>query len=395
MDGNTTLMELDNLIDRNKIAPAVARQVSMSLLERGYHELYINVVPIIILASIVLWGFDSVPDKAILWTWYLSVIVLTLIRSIIAIAFNLNQKHEQQLSKWQGLFLLSLFLGAVSWGSIGVFLWPMADSLQKTLSLIIVAGVTAGAIITISTMRIATFIFLIPIILPFIIQTLFHYRDNHDLLGVALILYLGYLIILSLRVNASRTSTIYLQFENDKLLTDLEKLATHDALTHADNSLLFHINLVNAIKRAKRKRKLIALLYIDLDNFKLVNDNYGHDAGDLVLVEVTNRIKSFLRESDLFARIGGDEFTVIVEQVEDRSDVILIAQRICKSLAEPMSIEGHTVYISACIGISFYPDDGHEAKILIKAADDAMYYVKTHGRNNYHFTSYKAPNNLR
>ncbi|MFN7096011.1 MAG: diguanylate cyclase domain-containing protein, partial [Gammaproteobacteria bacterium] len=155
-------------------------------------------------------------------------------------------------------------------------------------------------------------------------------------------------------------------------------------LTNADNGLLFHINLTNAIKRAKRNKKLLALIYIDLDKFKVVNDSFGHGVGDQVLVIVTEKIRKHIRETDLIARIGGDEFTVILEQLNEYENAAMVARRICDALAIPFKINNSIISISCSIGISFYPYDGVDAKMLVKAADEAMYYVKTHGGNNFY-----------
>ena len=131
-----------------------------------------------------------------------------------------------------------------------------------------------------------------------------------------------------------------------------------------------------------RKRRL---LFIDLDGFKLINDTYGHAAGDIVLVEVARRIKAVHRDLDSAARIGGDEFVVILESLDHDSEALMVAQRIIKELAKPISYNDIHLSISASVGCALYPDHAHDLQNLRKAADAAMYSVKRSGRNGVAF----------
>ncbi len=156
---------------------------------------------------------------------------------------------------------------------------------------------------------------------------------------------------------------------------EIRRLAHHDALTGLPNLRLFNDHIFRAIARAKRRDYQVAVLFIDLDDFKEVNDDLGHEAGDVVLVEVSKRLLACVREVDLVARTGGDEFLVMLENVE-RKRVEEIGQRIVESVRQPIAIEDETVAVGASIGAAFYPQDGEEARTLIKAADQAMYGVK-------------------
>jgi diguanylate cyclase (GGDEF)-like protein/PAS domain S-box-containing protein len=165
---------------------------------------------------------------------------------------------------------------------------------------------------------------------------------------------------------------------------DLQHIATHDILTSLPNRYLFFNRLDHAICRAKRQENLFAIMYIDLDNFKLVNDQLGHDAGDRMLKEVAMLLKGILRESDTISRIGGDEFIILIESICDIEEPGQIAQRILSELSKNKIMENVGEKVSVSIGISLFPQDGKEASTLTKAADHAMYKAKEK-KNTYEY----------
>lgn len=165
----------------------------------------------------------------------------------------------------------------------------------------------------------------------------------------------------------------------------IEHQAYHDHLTDLPNRLLFHDRLSLALARASRQGERLAVLFLDLDHFKLINDTMAHSAGDDLLKNVATRLQASLRSEDTVARMGGDEFTILLPFVETENDATRVAQSILSNLAAPFMIQGREVYITASIGISIYPTDGEEPDTLIKNADGAMYRVKESGRNSFHF----------
>ncbi len=164
---------------------------------------------------------------------------------------------------------------------------------------------------------------------------------------------------------------------------ELEHLAHHDALTQLPNRLLFEAHLEEALRRAKRHGERLGLMFVDLDHFKTINDSLGHAAGDELLQTVAVRLKSCLRESDLVARRGGDEFTIMLDRLGAIQDAAHIAEKFITELARPITLAGQVLSITASIGICCYPDDGLDAKVLIRNADMAMYLAKKQGRNQY------------
>ncbi len=165
----------------------------------------------------------------------------------------------------------------------------------------------------------------------------------------------------------------------------LEHMAHHDALTGLPNRFSLQGRLEQALSAARREKEELALLFIDLDRFKVINDTLGHHVGDLLLIEVARRLTESVRDSDVVARLGGDEFVVMLTGIEQGVDVIGVAEKIVLSVGYPYAIDAHDLYTSPSIGIALYPQDGEDADTLMKNADAAMYHAKSAGRNNFQF----------
>lgn len=158
-------------------------------------------------------------------------------------------------------------------------------------------------------------------------------------------------------------------------------MAKYDQLTGLANRRMFKDFLDDCLIRATRHKRIVALLFIDLDHFKQVNDSLGHDVGDLLLKSVAHRLQSVVRKSDLVARLGGDEFAIILDDISCNEDASRVGQKILTVMAPPHQLAGHQLVHSPSIGIALYPNDSNNAESLIKAADKAMYHSKRHGRN--------------
>jgi diguanylate cyclase (GGDEF)-like protein/PAS domain S-box-containing protein len=170
--------------------------------------------------------------------------------------------------------------------------------------------------------------------------------------------------------------------------------ATHDRLTGLKNRLLFYEMLGKELARARRNKFMSALIYIDLDNFKLVNDTKGHSTGDKLLIAVGSRLNSLKRDSDVLARMGGDEYIILLSEIKEEEHVSKKAQGILSGLRKPFEIDGFHIEITASIGYSIFPEDETSYDGLIKAADIAMYFSKTHGRDQCKRYSYDLKEKL-
>lgn len=173
------------------------------------------------------------------------------------------------------------------------------------------------------------------------------------------------------------------QIQADK--ARIEHMIYHDILTNLPNRMLLQDRLRQAISLNRRQNKQLAIMFIDLDQFKHINDSLGHAVGDELLLSVAQRFLGSVRQSDTVSRQGGDEFMLLLPYIDHTANAALSAQKLLTSLLPPHLINGRNIHIGASIGISIYPDDGQDAETLIKCADSAMYYAKKSGRNNFKF----------
>lgn len=182
------------------------------------------------------------------------------------------------------------------------------------------------------------------------------------------------------------STQIALVIERKQAETRLRHLARHDALTDLTNRETFHDRVELAMEQARKNRRLLAVLYVDLDSFKQVNDQHGHAVGDQLLRHVARRLLHCIRDSDTVGRVGGDEFTVLIENLSGPDCAGIVAWKIRDALAQPFHLDGHTVYITPSIGIAIFPEHGQDRKQLIHRADDAMYLAKRSGGNHVHMS---------
>ncbi len=175
--------------------------------------------------------------------------------------------------------------------------------------------------------------------------------------------------------------------ERKRYESHIENLANHDALTGLPNRTLLRDRVEQAIVHARRANGHVALMYVDLDQFKLVNDSWGHRAGDALLIEIGNRLKATMREGDTVARLGGDEFVVLLSDLKRPGDSAVVARKIAAALARPVKADGREMQATASIGIAMCPEDGGDLEALLQCADAAMYRAKEAGRDGYQYYS--------
>ena len=177
------------------------------------------------------------------------------------------------------------------------------------------------------------------------------------------------------------------QAKINKQKDELNYSAHHDYLTTLPNRVLFKDRLNQGMQKAKRSSEILAVCFIDLDNFKVINDSLGHEIGDKVLKQVSLRLKNSIRSHDTLARWGGDEFIIIMEGLKIPQDASILARKILDVLSAPCNVNGHELYVTSSIGISVYPKDSQDAESLVKFADSAMYRAKDEGKNNFQYYS--------
>lgn len=175
--------------------------------------------------------------------------------------------------------------------------------------------------------------------------------------------------------------------ERKRFEGELMHMAHHDALTGLPNRTLFFDRLRQGLYKKERSRKMLAVVYLDLDRFKIINDTLGHHTGDQLLKEVADRLRGVIRKADTISRLGGDEFTIIVDEIATPADSVLVAEKILSVFAAPFQLEKEEMFVTASMGVTLYPTDGDTAEKLLKNADTAMYHAKEEGRNTYQFFS--------
>ncbi|MCX8028069.1 MAG: EAL domain-containing protein [Thermodesulfovibrionales bacterium] len=166
---------------------------------------------------------------------------------------------------------------------------------------------------------------------------------------------------------------------------EIFKLAYQDPVTDLPNRFLLIDRLNQIIARSRRYRSKFAIMFVDIDNFKKINESLGHEAGDIMLKETSRRLKDAVRDSDIVSRFGGDEFAIVIHDLEKLESTVTVAQRIIKSISTPFKIKGQDIYVTASVGIATFPDDGDSSDLLLKNTETAMFYAKSLDKNNYQF----------
>jgi diguanylate cyclase (GGDEF)-like protein len=205
------------------------------------------------------------------------------------------------------------------------------------------------------------------------------------IVGGAAMSLLGVSLFMSTLDARLRSRTAILTDSLRQANVELQRIAFLDSLTQLPNRILLSDRLSQAVSRSRREANSIALLFVDLDGFKQVNDTLGHQVGDRVLKEMASRLSQLVRASDTVARFGGDEFVVLVDVVEDRTGLAILARRIQAEVSAPLTIKGDAIALSASIGIAVFPDDAQDEKQLLDNADAAMYAAKAAGKNAHRF----------
>jgi len=382
-----------------KFTPAVMDKINQSLLEMTYNQNKFSLIITMLLASLIVVGIFKSTDVIKLWTWYVFFLVITVFRYILTIVYSRQPESEKNKSKWQNLFIIGTIFGGFIWGVAGAVLLPNQPGMDQTFIILMLAGVCAGSVPYLAAVLKAAIGYLIACLLPLIINLFLIPEGIPWTFDLAAIFFLIYLIVIAIKTHGILRNSISLQYENHYLLSHLseakfeleiinkklEQAATHDPLTNVGNRNLFLLNLTAAIERAKASKQILALLYIDLDEFKRINDTHGHHVGDRLLLALVDRLEDIFRSNDTISRLGGDEFAIILENLQSPKDIAKVARRVCEAFSAPLLINNIDIRISASIGISIFPLDGEDPETLINIADKAMYHVKQQGGNNFRF----------
>jgi diguanylate cyclase (GGDEF)-like protein len=335
------------------------------------------------------------------------MLVISSVRFILARCYWRAARTDTNARGWANTFIIDTGLSAVGWGVAGVLLYPEAQLANQVILAFVLGGMMLGAGSILAARPEAFLAFIIPTGLPVSVRFMLQGDAPHLAMGLLATIFTVATLITTWRIYLTVRSSLNLQFENEDLVVDLqtaknhaetlnqeleirvqrrtaelqdalaenEYLASHDALTGIPNRRLLEDRLEQALARADREHHKVAVLELDLDNFKEVNDMLGHRIGDLVLKSVVTRVKARLRTSDTLARTGGDEFTVVAD-VADALGAQVLVSALELAFAVPFEVEGELVITGASIGAALYPRDGRSADELRAAADKVMYVAK-------------------
>jgi diguanylate cyclase (GGDEF)-like protein len=376
-----------------KITPLVTKQVHGELVAILYNQL-INMLWAEAFAGAlifyILWWHGN---RALLIGWGVCMLIFSgLPRLYIAKAYRQSEKENKRKGFWELLLLGMLFLTGLGWSFAGTILLPTDNHLHESFILFLLVGVAAAANPFYSPIKRIYAVFLLPTLFLSAIYLLIKGTSFETFIGIALMAFGMLMLITSIISSELIANTLRLRFRNLELTKTLiksnirlEKLASHDTLTHLPNRPFFYEKLELAIADAKKNNKSFAILFLDLDKFKLVNDSLGHDTGDELLLAVAERLRQEVSHNDLACRLGGDEFLVLVSDIQSPQAAADVAQKVCDTLAQPIKIKNQELSITTSIGISLYPEDGADEKTLIQKADMAMYDTKKLGKGKFHF----------
>ncbi len=376
-----------------KTSPLVSTQVHSELVAILYNQL-INMLWAEAFAGAlifyILWWQGS---RAVLIGWGVCMVLFTGVpRFYIAKAYRAAAKDNKRKGIWEGLLVSFLFLTGLGWSFAGTVLLPTNNHLHESFILFLLVGVAAAANPFYSPLKRMYAVFLLPALFVTAIYLLMKGTSYETFIGIALMAFGMLMLITSIISSELIANTLLLRFRNLELTKTLiksnirlERLASHDTLTHLPNRPYFYEKLESTIADAKLHNKSFAILFLDLDKFKLVNDSLGHDTGDELLLAVAERLRLEVSHNDVACRLGGDEFLLLVSDIQSPQTAADVAQKVCNTLAQPIRIKNQVLNITTSIGISLYPEDGVDEKTLIQKADMAMYDTKKLGKGSFHF----------
>lgn len=322
-------------------------------------------------------GLSGLVEDFKLAIWISVVLLISIARLTNLRAWQKNQARPQ--THWVSYFYLGAAASGLSWGLAGFWLFP-ADSNGQMLMTFALGGIAAGGMSTLGVLPRAYALFLLTSVLPFTLRLFMQPGADYTLMGLMSVVFIAFLLTASHRASKVFIESQRLRFENEDITEKMHALATTaitDPLTGAYNRNMLNVALPSEMERARRHNAPLAIILLDIDHFKRVNDNHGHQVGDRTLVWLTERISSQLREADLLFRWGGEEFMVVAPNT-DLAAACVVADRMRREIEQsPLEPAG---IITCSFGCSqFWLEDTTDT--FIQRADRALYAAKDNGRN--------------
>jgi diguanylate cyclase (GGDEF)-like protein len=316
------------------------------------------------------------------------VSVADILTMIVAVHYQARRRRGEALRHYTPGLVCTAFT-AVAWGSAAIFAMPSAKYVElRAVYLLFVCGVSATCVVGTAARRLYFFASQLPMLVPVAIAFTLSGDRVTRLLGLAVPIYLIVMISLHHEVHGVVVSELQLREYNTETNSrlveanaQLTRRAMRDELTGLANRAAFVDTLQRAVGEAREHGSIVGVLYFDVDRLKVVNDSLGHATGDMLLVQIAERVHRMLRTTDVLARLGGDEFTMLLDQLRSNGEAVLIAERVAQSFVEPFQVGGRSIVVSASIGVATNVDANDDAEALLSFADAAQYRAKQSGRN--------------
>ncbi|MGD9366870.1 MAG: EAL domain-containing protein [Desulfobacteraceae bacterium] len=391
---NWTKEKEDLMDNRNTLRAASDGDESTSVFANRvallYDSLPMALNAILIGGAILAIGLWTVVDQIKIAIWYAMVLAVTLSRFGLYYAFRCKTHGPVRSSRWLNLFLTGTLCSGITWGSTAYFFFPAHDPSNQFFVAFIVGGMSVGAAITLAASFRAHMLFMVPAMGPLIMRFLLMDASLNLAMGVMVALFLGMTCFAGWRSNKLTKIALTRQYERERAEAIIEFQAVHDSLTGLPNRCLLIDRIDQEISRCRRHNYMAAVLFIDIDRFKSINDSLGHDVGNVLLCKVTERLKRNMRREDTAARIGGDEFALVLSEL-DKNEALAasrtqrLAEKIANILSLPYEVEGYILHTTSSIGIAMFPNDSADASEILKQSDIAMDRAKQLGRNTIQF----------
>jgi diguanylate cyclase (GGDEF)-like protein len=328
---------------------------------------------------------------ALLLFWLSLQVALSVWRMQLVSAYRRAASTRASLGRHELLMRIGCLLSGLVWG--GLFVLPVTGTEPPEVLFIafLLAGVTSGGMTAMASDLVSCYMFQYAVLLQACIRLLLLEEAGHFVaMGLTTLLYMVFLTAWTRRLNHTILGTIDSQLDAQRRETQLQRreaqyrqLAHHDALTGLPNRLALQAEMPRVLEAAQRDGARVAVVFIDLDHFKDINDSRGHRCGDELLAATAQRLRDCVRPTDLVARLGGDEFVVVAMDAQSGDQLHALAQRLARSIEAPLQYESETVHSSASLGLAVFPDDGGDSDVLLRNADIALYAAKAEGRRTH------------
>ena len=367
--------------------PAKTIAIKHAQLKQLSESVGLTMINSTVLAIILAFVMRDLISKTIIIAWLFVFISLNIVR------FFAVYKHKQHseltdamVDKQLAQFRIGLIASGMLWAIASILMYPTSSLSHQTFFIFMLAGLSAGCVVSYSVDFVSAVTYVMLILLPMLVRLFFGEGEIAFAMTASILLYIAFMIVSIRHINRNVLESISARFDADEREQEIKQLAFYDVLTNLPNRRLMHDRLNHALTLSARTGRRGALLFLDLDNFKMLNDTLGHDMGDLLLKQVASRLEACVRSSDTVARLGGDEFTVMLEDLsQDAAEAIaqadVVAKQIIASLNLPYQLNTQQYQSTASIGVAMFGEDGSSHEELLKNADIAMYKAKNAGRN--------------